>query len=80
MAVHAGLALVSSGPKRYGKTTLPDPEVIEELVAQGATVLRTDLHDDTCPTPNKIGGDDGPGGCDSWIITIKGAPTPPARR
>lgn len=80
VAVHAGLALVSSGPKRYGKTTLPDPEVIEELVAQGATVLRTDLHDDECPTPNKIGGDDGPGGCDSWIITIKGAPTPPARR
>lgn len=70
-AVHAAVALVSSGPKRYGKTTLPDPEVIDELKAQGATVLRTDLHDDGCPTPNKIGGDDGPGGCDSWVITIK---------
>lgn len=71
VAVHAQLALVSSGPKRYGKTTLPDKEVIEELKAQGATILRTDLNDDVCPTTGKIGGDDGPGGCDSWVITIK---------
>ena len=62
-AVHARLALVSSGPKRYGKVTLPDPEVIEELGKQGMTVLRTDEHDDRC--------DDGPGGCDSWVITIR---------
>ena len=71
VAVHAQLALVSSGPKRYGKTTLPDKEVIEELKAEGMTILRTDEHDDTCPTTGKIGGDDGPGGCDSWVITIK---------
>ncbi len=30
-AVHPSLALVSSGPKRYGKVTLPDIEVIESL-------------------------------------------------
>lgn len=62
-AVRARLALVSSGPKRYGKITLPDPEVIEELTRQGMTVLRTDEHDATC--------DGGPGGCDSWVITIR---------
>jgi competence protein ComEC len=62
-AVHASLALVSSGPKRYGKTVLPDREVIDELKAQGMTILRTDEHDDVCA--------DGPGGCDSWVITIK---------
>lgn len=70
-AVHAQLALVSSGPKRYGKTTLPDHEVLEELAAQGATILRTDEHDGACPTTGRIGGDDGPGGCDSWVITIR---------
>jgi competence protein ComEC len=70
-AVHAQLALVSSGPKRYGKTVLPDHEVLDELKAQGATILRTDEHDDGCPESGKIGGDDGPGGCDSWVITIK---------
>ena len=61
-AVHPRLALVSSGPKVYGHTVLPDHEVIEELAAEGATVLRTDEHDRECP--------DGPGGCDSYIITI----------
>ena len=69
-AVQPGLALVSSGPKKYGKVTLPDPEVIDELEHMGARVLRTDEHDDGCPTPGRIGGDDGPGGCDSWVITI----------
>ncbi len=71
VAVHASLALVSSGPKKYGKTTLPDREVIEELKAEGMTILRTDEHDDVCPTTGKIGGDHGPGGCDSWVLTIK---------
>lgn len=71
VAVHAQLALVSSGPKRYGKTVLPDREVIDELKQEGMTILRTDDHDDGCPTHGKIGGDDGPGGCDSWVITIK---------
>ncbi len=69
--VRPSLALISSGPKKYGKTTLPDHEVLEELKAQGATMLRTDINDDTCPTSGKIGGDGGPGGCDSWVITIR---------
>ncbi len=69
--VRPSLALISSGPKRYGKTTLPDPEVLEELTAQGATVLRTDVQDGGCATSGKIGGDEGPGGCDSWVITIR---------
>ena len=69
-AVHPSLALVSSGPKKYGKRVLPDPEVIEELGHDGATVLRTDERDGDCPVRGRIGGDDGPGGCDSWVITI----------
>ena len=64
------LALVSAGPKRYGKTTLPDREVIEELGRVGATVLRTDERDQDCPVKGRIGGDSGPGGCDSWVIMI----------
>lgn len=69
-AVSPGLALVSSGPKKYGRVTLPDHEVLEELTHDGARVLRTDEHDDGCPVSGKIGGDDGPGGCDSWVISI----------
>jgi competence protein ComEC len=61
-AVHPSLALISSGPKVYGRTVLPDHEVIEELTADGATVLRTDEHDRECP--------DGPGGCDNYVITV----------
>jgi competence protein ComEC len=61
-AVHPRLALVSSGPRVYGKTVLPDHEVLEELAADGATVLRTDEHDRQCPG--------GPGGCDNYIISI----------
>lgn len=64
------LALISSGPKRYGKVMLPDPEVVEELVRSGATVLRTDEHDGDCPVTDRIGGDIGPGGCDAWLISI----------
>ncbi len=68
--VRPRLALISSGPKRYGKVTLPDREVVEELVRLGATILRTDEHDGDCPVTGRIGGDHGPGGCDSWVITI----------
>jgi competence protein ComEC len=76
-AVRPKLALVSSGPKQYSRTTLPDPEVLEELGRVGATVLRTDEHDrDGCPVSGRIGGDRGPGGCDSWVITI----APPTAR
>ena len=68
-AVHPHLALVSSGPKVYGHTVLPDAEVIDALKAVGATILRTDERDDACPH-DKLGPSDGPGGCDSYIITI----------
>ena len=64
-AVTPTLALVSTGPKAYSGTVLPDPEVIDALIAAGATVLRTDEHDAECA--------DGPGGCDSFLVTI----TPP---
>ncbi len=70
-AVHPSLALVSSGPKMYGKVTLPDQEVIDAIKAVGATILRTDERDGHCPVHGRIGGDSGPGGCDSWVITIK---------
>lgn len=69
-AVAPSLALVSSGPKSYGGTTLPDPEVLDELARVGATVLRTDVHDAGCPEVGRIGGDVGPGGCDAWVLTI----------
>jgi competence protein ComEC len=69
-AVKPRLALVSAGPKRYGKVTLPDREVIDELVRVGAAILRTDERDEDCPLERRIGGDDGPGGCDSYVITI----------
>lgn len=70
-AVKPAYALVSSGPKSYGKRTLPDKEVIEELQRSGATVLRTDERDGTCPVADRIGDNaTGPGGCDTWVITI----------
>jgi competence protein ComEC len=69
-AVKPSLALVSTGPKKYGTVTLPDVEVLEELVRVGATILRTDERDTGCPVIGRIGGDKGPGGCDAWVITI----------
>ena len=69
-AVHPRLALISSGPKRYGHTVLPDREIIEELGRIGAKILRTDERDANCPLRGRIGGDEGPGGCDTYIITI----------
>jgi competence protein ComEC len=70
-AVKPHLALVSTGPKLYGKVRLPDAEVIEALKAVGATVLRTDEHDDSCAVTHRIGADSGPGGCDSYLITVE---------
>jgi competence protein ComEC len=69
-AVKPKLALVSSGPKTYGKVTLPDREVLDALVQVGAKVLRTDERDADCPVRGRIGGDRGPGGCDTWVIEI----------
>jgi competence protein ComEC len=68
--VQPRLALISSGPKQYARTTLPDREVLDELGRIGATILRTDERDAACPVVGRIGGDRGPGGCDSWVITI----------
>jgi competence protein ComEC len=78
-AVKPHLALVSSGPKMYGKVRLPDPEVLGELTRVGAQILRTDERDADCPVAHRIGGDTGPGGCDSYMITIE-PPAPPAAR
>jgi competence protein ComEC len=69
-AVKPRLALVSSGPKVYGHTVLPDAAVIDELTHEGITVLRTDEHDQSCPVTHRLGPEDGPGGCDSYVITI----------
>lgn len=72
-AVKPRMALVSSGPKVYGKVTLPDAEVLGELKRIGAEILRTDERDSSCPVERRIGGDTGPGGCDSYLITIEPA-------
>lgn len=69
-AVSPQLALVSSGPKKYGKVTLPDPEVLDALAELGATVLRTDEHDAACDLDVRLGPSTGPGGCDSYVIDI----------
>lgn len=70
-AVKPAYALVSTGPKTYSKTKLPDQVVLDELARSGATILRTDERDGKCPVTNRIGGnDEGPGGCDTWVITI----------
>ena len=69
-AVKPKLALVSAGPKKYASVVLPDAAVLEALRKIGAEVLRTDENDASCPLPSRIGGDKGPGGCDSYVITI----------
>lgn len=74
--VRPSLALVSSGPKMYGKVTLPDQEVLDELQRGGAKILRTDERDADCPVTHRIGGDRGPGGCDSWVITVRSKAAP----
>jgi competence protein ComEC len=72
-AVRPSIALVSSGPKQYGRTVLPDQVVIDALNKVGAKVLRTDERDSDCPVEGRIGGDHGPGGCDSYVILIGGS-------
>jgi competence protein ComEC len=69
-AVSPTLALVSAGPKNFKGVVLPDPEVVAALAATGATILRTDEHDAGCPWA-PLGPAKGPGGCDSWIVTIE---------
>ncbi len=69
-AVSPALALISAGPKKYGGVVLPDQAIVDELEAAGVTVLRTDVHDGACPAPQRLGSGKGPGGCDSWVVTI----------
>jgi competence protein ComEC len=72
-AIQASDYLVSSGPKKYSGTMLPDREVIDELARRGK-VWRTDLNDDTCATAtDKIGEqDDGrPGGCNNIVVHLE---------
>ncbi len=78
-AVRPRLAIVSSGPRPYGRVVLPDPEVLAALGAQGARVLRTDVDDTGCRSAEaKIGPDaDGaPGGCSAVTITLGGGHAP----
>ena len=74
-AVAPRYALVSAGPKAYKTVVLPDAEVLAALRAVGATVLRTDERDAACPLTGRLGGDRGPGGCDSYVLTLD--PTAP---
>jgi competence protein ComEC len=72
MAVAPELALVGSGPKKYGSVVLPDQDVVDALEAVGAHVLRTDDSDKIgCVASDRIGrDDDSPGGCDNWVIEL----------
>jgi competence protein ComEC len=74
-AVRPRYALVSSGPKPYGRVTLPDPEILGALKARGAEILRTDDDDAACRTSGaKVGADaDGaPGGCSAITLSVGG--------
>jgi competence protein ComEC len=73
-AVSPRLALISAGPKQYGSVVLPDQAIIDELDAAHVTILRTDRHDAACPAKARLGPPNGPGGCDSWIVTVDQRP------
>lgn len=70
--VGAKFFVVSAGPTKYGKVTLPDEEIVTDLERRG-TVYRTDLEDDACAkAPDKIGpvNDGRPGGCENIVLVI----------
>jgi len=72
-AVKPKIAVVSSGPRKYGDVQLPDDVVVDEL-AKVAKVVRTDADDDACrASAAKIGpdADDKPGGCSNITIRLK---------
>lgn len=72
-AVSPRVSVISSGPTRYGRVTLPDAEVVELLGAAGE-LYRTDLDDAACAAnPRKIGPDaDGQaGGCDNVRVELR---------
>lgn len=77
-AVKPNVAVISSGPRKYGEVQLPDDVVVDELT-KVANVVRTDADDDACKdNPAKIGPDaDGkPGGCSNVTITLKRGTNP----
>ena len=67
--------IVSSGPKSFSGTVLPDQEVLDLIVDDlGGTLWRTDSEDDACRTnPDKIGNDSDnkAGGCNTIHIEIQ---------
>jgi beta-lactamase superfamily II metal-dependent hydrolase len=74
-AVRPRVALVSSGPMRYGSVRLPDEAVLGEVRRVGARVYRTDEGDEACASaPRKVGppADGGPGGCSAYRVAIEG--------
>jgi competence protein ComEC len=73
-AVTPAWAIVSSGPMRYGPVTLPDQEVVSELLRRGTRVLRTDDDDAGCATrADKVGptADGAPGGCSTFRLHVE---------
>jgi competence protein ComEC len=71
-AVGAKYFVISSGPKAYSGTILPDQVVVDEFTGRG-TLLRTDDNDDKCKKlKDKIGGsaDGKPAGCSNIVFTI----------
>jgi beta-lactamase superfamily II metal-dependent hydrolase len=71
-AVAPQLALIGCGPKAYSTVVLPDADVVNALTAGGATVLRTDVSDQSgCAVADRVGRDDArPGWCDNWVVDI----------
>ena len=82
-AVSPTWALLSAGPRRYGRIGYPDSVVVDAVLAQLAVVehalpaeerfLRTDENDrGGCPVDDRIGPDDSrPGGCDGFVLSIR---------
>ena len=74
-AVGAKVFVISSGPKKYSGTTLPDPAIVQELTGRGE-LWRTDFDDPHCLTDvAKIGpdNDNEPGGCDNILVRVPAA-------
>lgn len=79
LAVSPKMALLSTGPTKYGSIVLPDQAVIDALVEVGATVYSTDEHDKTgCPVVDRVGSQEKagtakerPGGCDNYVLNIR---------
>lgn len=64
--------IMSSGPKAYSGTTLPDSVVIDALAARGE-VWRTDVDDEDCAVAAQKTGEDNdgrPGGCSNVVVNF----------